>query len=71
MKKWLKRHGRWVVLCGVVLLLANAIYGITRSFEPGREVMLIAHTFGACLWLCILLMLTGGLEKIYRWWDKG
>lgn len=70
LKKWLKRYGRWVVVCIGVLLFANAIFGITQSLEEGRELYLVIHIFGACLWPFIILMIFGILDKIYKWWVR-
>ncbi len=67
MKRWLKKHGKWVVVGLGTLFVANGILGIFIATE-GWKVAL--HSVSIGLWLVIILGASGVLAKIYDWWEK-
>lgn len=67
MKRWLKKHGKWIVVGLGVFFIANSGYGI---FTTTEEWKIIVHVVAIMLWVVILLLASGILEKLYRWWDK-
>ncbi|MFH0769620.1 MAG: hypothetical protein V1932_08710 [Chloroflexota bacterium] len=67
MKKWLKKHGRWLVVSLGVLFIGSACYQILKTDTEWKKVFYSAEI---ALWLAIILMTSGALEKLFKWWDK-
>ena len=67
MKRWLKKHGKWVVVGLGVLFIANGSWGIFTATEEWKVVF---HACAITLWLVIALFASGAIEKFYSWWEK-
>jgi len=67
MKKWLKKYGRWVIVGVGVGFVATSTWWI---FTATEEWKIILYTIGATLWLVIILIYSGVIEKLYNWWEK-
>ena len=67
MKKWLKKHGKWVVVGLGVLFIANGSYGITVT----SEWKLVLHICVVIIWLSITLCASGAFESFFQMVGEG
>ncbi len=67
MWQWLKKHGKWILIGLGILFVANAIVGIIIATEEWKVAL---HSVAISLWLVVILMVSGVLQKIFDWWDK-
>ncbi len=67
MKKWLKKHSKWLVVGLGVLFISNSICGIITT---DTEWKVIGHICVIVLGLVIILLVFGIIEKFAEWWDK-
>jgi len=67
MKKWLKKCIRWILVALGILIIANASYEITIATEDWK---IITYLVIIVLWLILILVLSGILNKLYQWWEK-
>lgn len=67
MKKWLKKHGRKVVIVVAVLFIAESIYFMTKARTP---VITLAGTFAISVWTIILCLAAGWFKRIAEWWER-
>ena len=70
MKRWLKKHWRPVVIGVLLLLTANAVFGIIQAVKLGNDLYLVIHTFGLIIFCFGILVTTGLIQKIYQWWER-
>ena len=67
MKRWLKKHGKWVVVGLGVLFIANGSYGIFTATEEWKVVLNVCVI---AIWVLISLLASGAFEKFFEWWKK-
>lgn len=67
MKRWLKKHGKWVAVGVGVLFIGNAGYGICVA---DAEWKVVANIFVITIWLTLILFVSGAIPKILEWWEK-
>lgn len=70
MKKWLKKHWRPLLAIVYLLALGNGINGVIAAIKSGNDLFLVVHVLGSCLFVLMLLGVSGALKKIYTWWEK-
>ena len=68
MKRWLKKHGKWLMVGLGVLFITNSSNAI---FSTSEEWKLLLHIGAITLWVILILLYSGALGKIYKWWEKG
>lgn len=66
-KRWLKKHGKWVVVGLGVLSIANGTWGIFTATEEWKVVF---HACVIILWSVIVLLASGALRKFFDWWER-
>jgi hypothetical protein len=72
-KRWLKKHSKWVITGLGVLFIANSSYGLFLAFNSHGEVetwKVILHGFVILTWIPITSIVSGTLDKIIGWWEK-
>ena len=67
MKKWLKKHSKYLITSFAILFIANTSYGIYTATE-GWVITLDA--FCIAFWLLILLEISGITKRIFNWWSR-
>lgn len=67
MKRWLKKHGRWLVVGLGALFLADSVYW---TFNSSEEWKLALHGVTIFIWIMLILFWTGAISKIFDWWEK-
>jgi len=70
MKRWLKKHWRPVSIGIILLVTANAIFGIIQAVKLGNDLYLVIHTLGLIIFSFYLLVVSGVAYRIYQWWEK-
>jgi len=67
MKRWLKKHGKWVIVGIGVLFISNSIYIIVIA---DAEWKVIANGCVVMVWVMVTLFVSGAMNKIWNWWKK-
>ena len=67
MKRWLKSHGRWLIVGLGVLFIGNGIYGLITTDTEWRAVV---HVCVIAVWAFIIFLCLGLVEKVFNWWEK-
>ena len=67
MKRWLKKHGKWLVVGIGILFIGNSIWNIYTATEEWKAFL---HAGLLAIWIIITLLVSGTLCMIFRWWDK-
>ena len=67
MKRWLKRHGRRVIVGLGVLAIANASWGIINADAAWKFIL---HSGCIALWVPLIAVHSGVLLRFYTWWEK-
>lgn len=70
MKRWLKRHWRWLGAGFYLLLSVNAGWGIVRAVASGNDLYLVIHVLGICFFPLIFLWLSGIMGRLIAWWEN-
>ena len=67
MKRWLKKHGKWIIVGLGVLFIANGGWAIFTTTEEWKVTL---HACAIILWLAVILVISGAFEKLFKWWEK-
>ena len=67
MKKWLKKHGKYLVVGLAILAIGIASHGLSMTTEEWK---VAAYMFIIAFWVMILLLVLRIIGRIQDWWDK-
>lgn len=71
MKRWIKKHARILVVALGVLFIVNATLGLTINKPTGEwSSLIIFHTLAIIIWVIIIIVASGLMEKIVNWWER-